>query len=95
MAWLRRCHIVTFPQRYPGVATFEITANRRSRPQIIEVANGFGRTITGRLDKTMGAHCATHGGAQPDVVAWTADTETEEAGWVAALILDLADAGVR
>ena len=88
-------NIVTFPQRYPGVATFEITANRRSRPQIIEVANGFGRTITGRLDKTMGVHRASHGGPQPDVVAWNAETETDEAGWVAAVILDLADAGVR
>ena len=31
--------IVTFGERYPGVETFEITTNRRSRPQVIEVAN--------------------------------------------------------
>src|SRR5207248_4152842 len=29
-------NIVTFPQRYPAVATFEISTNRRSRPQLID-----------------------------------------------------------
>src|SRR5205814_4328605 len=34
-------NIVTFVDRYPSVATFEITTNRRSRPQVIDVANRF------------------------------------------------------
>lgn len=31
-------NLVTFSQRYSGVATFEITTNRRIRPQIGDVA---------------------------------------------------------
>jgi len=87
--------IVTFADRYAPVARFEITVNRRSRPQIIEVANQFALTIPERIDKTMAPHRPPGGGAGPEVVAWSAPTETEEAGWVANLILDLADRGVR
>ncbi len=87
--------IVTFGDRYPGVETFEITTNRRSRPQVIEVANEFGRTITERIDKTMTPHRPASSGGGPEVVAWAAFTEAEEAGWIANLILDLADKGVR
>lgn len=88
-------NIVTFPERYPDVATFEITTNRRSRPQIVDIANDFGRTIPGRLDKTMLPNRVSPGGPEPDVIAWSAPSEAEEAGWVADLVLDLADAGVR
>ena len=87
--------IVTFGDRYPDVATFGITTNRRSRPQMIEVANSFGRTIAERIDKTMTPHRPPSGGPGPEVVAWAASTEAEEAGWIASLILDLADKGVR
>ncbi len=86
-------NIVTFPDRYPSVATFEITTNRRSRPQIIEVANQFARTIPERIEKTMAPHRPPSGGPEPEVVVWSAPTEVEEAGWIANLILDLADAG--
>jgi DNA helicase-2/ATP-dependent DNA helicase PcrA len=88
-------NIVTFPDRYPSVARFEITTNRRSRPQIIEVANQFALTIPERIEKTMAPHRPPGGSGGPEVVAWSAPTETEEAGWVANLILDLADHGVR
>ncbi len=88
-------NIVTFPDRYGPVATFEITTNRRSRPQIIEVANQFGRTIPERIDKTMTPHRPPGGRPGPEVVAWSAPTEVEEAGWIANLILDLADQEVR
>lgn len=85
-------NIVEFADRYPDVATFEITVNRRSRPQIIEQANTFARTIPGRLDKTMGTFRDT---AKGDAVAvWTAETEMDEAGWIASMILDAHDAGV-
>lgn len=87
--------IVRFPDRYPSVEQFQITVNRRSRPQIIEVANRFARTITERIDKTMTPHRPSGGGPGPEVVAWNAPTEAEEAGWIASLILDLADKGVR
>jgi DNA helicase-2/ATP-dependent DNA helicase PcrA len=87
-------NIVTFPQRYPAVATFEISTNRRSRSQIIDVANRFARTIPHRIEKVMSPHRPSTG-AEPEVVAWTADTEADEAGWIASLILDLVDAGVE
>jgi DNA helicase-2/ATP-dependent DNA helicase PcrA len=88
-------NIVTFPDRYGPVATFEITTNRRSRPQIIEVANQFGRTIPERIDKTMAPYRPPGGRPGPEVVIWSAPTEVAEAGWIANLILDLADQGVR
>src|SRR5207249_5142022 len=75
-------------------ATFEITTNRRSRPQIIDVANRFAESIEGRLDKTMGAFRPA-AGPQPQGVVWQAPAELDEAGWVASLVLDLNDAGLR
>jgi DNA helicase-2/ATP-dependent DNA helicase PcrA len=86
-------NIVTFAERYPTVATFEITTNRRSRPQIVEVANRFATTIPARLDKVMAPQRDSQDGA-PEVVVWQAPTELEEAGWIAKLVLDLHDAGV-
>jgi DNA helicase-2/ATP-dependent DNA helicase PcrA len=86
--------IVTFADRYDSVATFEITTNRRSRPAVIDVANRFATTIAGRLDKTMNLHRASADGPHPEVVVWSAPSEIEEAGWIANLVLDLADAGV-
>jgi DNA helicase-2/ATP-dependent DNA helicase PcrA len=88
-------NIVGFPERYNEFATFEITRNRRSRPQIIEIANDFARTISDRIEKTMHPDRGSAGGDEPDVVVWHAPTEAEEAGWIANLVLDLADAGVR
>jgi DNA helicase II / ATP-dependent DNA helicase PcrA len=73
-------NIVTFPGRYPSVARFEITVNRRSRPQVIEVANQFARTIRVRIEKTMAPHRPPGGGPGPEVVAWSAPTEVAEAG---------------
>lgn len=86
-------NIVTFRHRYPDVETFEITTNRRSRPQIIDVANEFAETIPGRIAKTMGTH-RTSAGADAEVVVWYEDDELSEAGWIANTILDLHDEGV-
>lgn len=88
-------NIVTFPQRYPSVARFELTTNRRSRPQIIETANRFSETIPERIEKTMATHRPSHGDPAPEVVVWAAPTEAEEAGWIANLILELTESGVR
>jgi DNA helicase II / ATP-dependent DNA helicase PcrA len=88
-------NIVTFADRYPSVATFEITTNRRSRPMIVEVADGFAKSIPDRIGKTMESYRDPAGGVGPEVVIWSAPTETEEAEWIANLILDLGDAGVR
>ena len=86
-------NIVAFARRYPHVATFEITTNRRSLPGVIDSANTFAETIPNRLPKTMGSF-RTASGDEPQVVRWAAATELEEAGYVASLVLDLADLGV-
>ena len=86
-------NIVTFESRYPNVATFNITTNRRSRPQIIETANEFAETIPDRLPKTMGTHRES-AGSEPEVVVWYEERELDEAGWIAELIWDLHDEGV-
>lgn len=88
-------NIVTFSERYGPVATFEITVNRRSRPQLIEAANRFAESIPDRIPKTMGTHRSSTGGGEPELVAWVADTEQDEVGWVANLILDLQEHGAR
>jgi DNA helicase-2/ATP-dependent DNA helicase PcrA len=87
-------NIVDFATRYPSVATFEITANRRSRPGIIDVANQVSATIAASIPKTMTASRATGPGVEPDVVVWSAPTEGDEAGWIAGMIDDLARSGV-
>jgi DNA helicase-2/ATP-dependent DNA helicase PcrA len=85
-------NIITFAERYPNVRTFEITTNRRSRPEIVEAADGFVSSIPNRLPKTMSAY--RPGTDAPAVAVWSGDTESDEAGWVASLILDLHDDGV-
>lgn len=47
-------NIVSFAERYTGVTKFNLLVNRRSRPGIVNLANGFAQTIPGRLDKKMG-----------------------------------------
>lgn len=68
-------NIVTFPQRYSPVATFEITANRRSRPKIVQTANEFSSTIPGSLPKTMTATRTV--GHPTSAIAWCAKTELD------------------
>ena len=88
-------NIVRFPDRYPPVATFEITTNRRSRPQIIEIANRVRPDHPGADRQDDGAAPAAGRRPGPEVVVWSAPTEVEEAGWIANLVLDLADKGAR
>lgn len=85
-------NIVGFAKRYKNVAPFNLLINRRSRPQIIDAANGFAQTIRGRLPKKMGAYRA---GAEPEVVTWRAATEAEEAELIAKTILQLHKRGYR
>jgi DNA helicase-2/ATP-dependent DNA helicase PcrA len=86
-------NIVKFTTRYDNVATFEITTNRRSRPGIIATANKFSESILDRLPKTM-LPFRPSGGPEPDVVLWTEDTSTDEAGQIAWLIDRLIEDGV-
>ena len=86
-------NIVTFESRYEPVTTFEIASNRRSRPEIVEVANGFAKSIPDRLVKEM-ASTRPIEGSGPRVVVWDEEDEMAEAGWIANLILDLKQADV-
>ncbi|MCA1694092.1 MAG: UvrD-helicase domain-containing protein, partial [Actinobacteria bacterium] len=85
-------NIVTFRARYPAVTTFDVTRNRRSRPDIIEHANRFARTIAGRLPKEMLAHRELAG---PEVVMWRAATEADEANTIATTIQAMRAHGYR
>ena len=85
-------NIVTFQNRYRAVTTFDVTRNRRSRPAIIEHANGFARTIAGRLPKEMLAHRESAG---PEVVPWRAATEADEASTIATTIQAMHAQGYR
>jgi DNA helicase II / ATP-dependent DNA helicase PcrA len=84
-------NIIEFTERYPEVATFEITTNRRSRPAIIEQANRFAATIPGRLDKAMLPHRPA--AETPEMAVWQASAEVEEAGWITEMILTLNEQG--
>ncbi len=85
-------NIVEFTTRYSNVATFRLETNRRSRPQIIDTANGFAATIPGRLPKEM------HHDRKPldvtEVVLWGADTEQDEAGYITSMIDALHQGGL-
>ena len=84
-------NIVGFATRYPNVATFEITTNRRSRPAIIDVANRFAESIRPRLPKTMMPFRPA--GRDGEVVVWSAETEVREAGWLTSFVFEANHAG--
>ena len=85
-------NIVTFADRYAGVSTFELLTNRRSRPDIVTLADSFAQKIPGRLPKSMGSFRPAKGAALEVAVGF--DTEQQEAEMLAMKILDLHDQGV-
>ena len=86
-------NIVDFQKRYPGVASFSIKKNRRSVPEIISTSNDFAQTIPGRLPKSMrpDRDASPTGSA---VALWSNEFEADEAGSIAAAIVDLNAAGL-
>jgi DNA helicase-2/ATP-dependent DNA helicase PcrA len=74
-------NIVEFKHRYAPVREFKIQTNRRSRPDIIRAANSFGKSIAGRLPKTMLDHRPPSGATE--VAYWSADTPQAEAVQIA------------
>lgn len=86
-------NIVDFASRYEQVTKFEIATNRRSRPEIIEAANGFAQSIPNRLVKEMNPSRPTDG-SSPRVVVWCEQDERAEAGRIGNLVLGLNEAGV-
>ena len=84
-------NIVEFATRYPEVRTFQITENRRSRPDIVAAATSFANSIPGRLDKQMRA---IRPAAPIEVVTWSEDTQADEAERIAETIQRLHDQGL-
>lgn len=85
-------NIVSFTERYPDVTQFRLLTNRRSRPDIVELANAFAGTIDGRLDKQMLPYRAAQGHGVRILPA--SETEADEAAEIATQIQELANAGV-
>ncbi|MFV8316267.1 ATP-dependent helicase [Mycobacterium sp. 23] len=69
-------NIVTFANRFEGVTQFHLLVNRRSRPDIVALANAFAQTIPNRLSKQMGNHRAAEGPAVSIAIGFD-DEETE------------------
>ena len=86
-------NIVTFAERYDDVTQFSLLINRRSRPDIIELANGFGESIPDRLPKVMGTSRSGDGPAISIAVGH--DDEQTEADTLALEIEALHNQGVR
>ena len=86
-------NIVTFGSRYDDVTQFSLLINRRSRPDIVELANAFARSIPERLDKEMGTFRVGDGPAIS--IAIGHDDEQTEADTIALEIETLQDQGVR
>jgi DNA helicase-2/ATP-dependent DNA helicase PcrA len=84
-------NITTFRERYENVVTFELLENRRSRPEIVSVADKFASTIPNRLEKAMAASRLPNGPAI-DIVA-DYDDEAQEADEIAVSIQRLANKG--
>lgn len=85
-------NIVSFDQRYDGVTKFELLVNRRSRPAIVELANEFAGTISGRLEKAMRPHREAAGASV--AIAVGHEDEAEEADVVAMTIEKIHATGV-
>lgn len=85
-------NIVTFDQRYDGVTKFELLVNRRSRPGVVELANGFAQSIEGRLDKEMRPYREAAGSSV--AIAVDHEDEAEEADVVAMTIERIHAGGV-
>jgi len=85
-------NILTFTDRYPNVTTFHLLTNRRSRPEIVRLANTFVDTIQPRLKKQMDEHRPANGVAV--TVSDILPNEATEAALVAELIRILHESGV-
>jgi DNA helicase-2/ATP-dependent DNA helicase PcrA len=86
-------NIVTFVDRFDDVTQFNLLINRRSRPEIVELANQFAQSIPDRLDKAMGPF---RPGAGPAIsIAIGHDDEQTEADTIALEIETLHNQRVR
>lgn len=80
-----------FGTRYQPSVQYRLTANYRSVAPIVEVADRFAATIEGRIAKQMtSTRGEVHEGA---VIAHVAETDVDEARWIAEQVLGLQAAG--
>lgn len=85
-------NIITFENRWPAVKKIELVKNRRSRQQIIKLADHFARSISPRLEKKMEPHRPP---ADVEIVPWSAETAEEEAERIADTVKKLKEKGFR
>jgi DNA helicase-2/ATP-dependent DNA helicase PcrA len=86
-------NITTFTERYENVTQFQLLTNRRSRPQIVQLANTFSASIPGRLDKAM-APSREENGPAVDIID-NHDFEIDEARDIAEIIQKLRTQGFK
>jgi len=84
-------NMLSFKDRYKAT-TRPLSVNRRSRPAIIEMANGFSESIAPRLPKKMEPH---RDASPPEVHCWSADSVEDEAKLIAQTIKRLVGRGYR
>lgn len=85
-------NIMTFAERYPGAVQFHLLQNRRSRPDIIQLADKFAHTIPERLPKVMETFRPAEGPAVSIAIGF--DNEETEADAIATDIEALHSGGV-
>jgi DNA helicase-2/ATP-dependent DNA helicase PcrA len=85
-------NMLDFKKRYKSTTSLPLSTNRRSRPTIIETANGFAKSISPRLPKKMHTHRPA---SEPEVHCWAAETAPDEAEVVADTIEKLVKKGFR
>lgn len=85
-------NMIDFKKRYKSPTSLPLSTNRRSRPTIIETANGFAKSISPRLRKKMNTHRPA---SEPEVHCWAAETAEDEAKVVADTIEKLVKKGFR
>ncbi|MGH8545180.1 MAG: ATP-dependent helicase, partial [Gammaproteobacteria bacterium] len=84
--------IQALKDKRPGLHDEKLEENRRSRPQIIRMANTFAKGIPNRLEKEMKS---VRSAGEHEVTCWAAATPEEEAENMAETIARLHGAGYR
>jgi DNA helicase-2/ATP-dependent DNA helicase PcrA len=82
-------NILSFPERFPGCATFRLETNYRSLPPILDLANASIMHNTKQFPKTLRA---VREGGEPPVLS-AAPTPEAQASFVAQQVLELIDEG--
>ena len=85
-------NILSFTTKHAKAKTIRLETNRRSRPEIVEAANRFAQSISGRLKKKMQP---TRSSASTQVVPWRSEYADKEAEIIAETIEKLNGIGHR